>query len=237
MRKLLSLIAVALISTTGFSKSITVDPDAPTTLEINGPISFQMTIPLVDKIVSQAKDDDVEITLIINSPGGEVNAGMYLLNAMKLSQARGVSFRCITTGLAASMALQIFSQCDTRYALPNSFMLYHPVRVSIGGGLFSPGIALTPILAKQIADDLIRIEKILVKDLRDSMKVSDEKFNFNYHNETLLLAREINSDSPGWLTLVDDIVGLKTITFGKTNRTPANNAKGIRYIHICRACR
>jgi ATP-dependent protease ClpP protease subunit len=236
MKRLLSLIAVALISTTGFSRSITVDPDAPTTLEINGPIGFQMTIPLVDQIVSQAKDD-VEITLIINSPGGEVNAGMYLLNAMKLSQARGVNFRCITTGLAASMALQIFSQCDTRYALPNSFMLYHPVRVSIGGGLFSPGVALTPNLAKQIADDLIRIEKILVKDLRDSMKVSDEKFNFNYHNETLLLAREINTDSPGWLTLVDNIAGLRTITFGQSNKADVQNTKAIRYMHICRACR
>ena len=236
MRKLLSLITVALISTTGFSKSITVNPDAPTTLEINGPIDFQMVIPLVDNIVTQAKED-VEITILINSPGGEVNAGMYLLNAMKLSQARGTKIRCITTGLAASMALQIFSQCDTRYALPNSFMLYHPVRISIGGGMFAPPVDITPVLAKQIADELNRLELFLVTDLRSSMKVDDETFNRNYHSETLLLAREINADSPGWLTLVDDVVGLRTIAFGKVNKAPAKTAKGIRYIHICRACR
>jgi len=195
-----------------------------------------MTIPLVDKIISQS-NDGTTITLIINSPGGEVNAGLYLLNAMKLAQARGANFRCITTGLSASMALQIFAKCDSRYALPNSFLLYHPVRVNIGGGLFSPGIALTPNLAQELAFELDRLEKILVSDLRKSMKVSDEIFNRNYHAETLLLASEVNSDSPGWLTLVDDVVGLKTISFNKSNKTGANSTKGIRYMHICRSCR
>jgi ATP-dependent Clp protease protease subunit len=236
MKRLLSLVAAALLSTTSFGKSITVDPDAATTVELSGPIDFQMTIPLVDKIVTQAKED-VEITIIINSPGGEVNAGMYLLNAMKLSQARGAKFRCITTGLSASMALQVFSQCDSRYALPNSFMLYHPVRISIGGGMFAPSVDITPVIAKQIADELNRLETFLVSDLRSSMKVDDETFNRNYHAETLLLAREINADSPGWLTLVDDVVGLRTIAFGKVNKAEAKITKDIRYIHICRACR
>jgi ATP-dependent Clp protease protease subunit len=149
MKNLLVILA-ALISTPGLSRSITVDPDAATTVEISGPIDFQLVAPLVDKIVSQASAG-TEITLIINSPGGEVNAGLFLINAMKLSQARGDKLRCITTGLAASMALQVFSQCDSRFALPNSFMLYHPVRVNLGGGPFSPGIILTPQLAEELS--------------------------------------------------------------------------------------
>jgi len=149
MKNLLVILA-ALISTPGLSRSITVDPDAATTVEISGPIDFQLVAPLVDKIVSQASAG-TEITLIINSPGGEVNAGLFLINAMKLSQARGAKLRCITTGLAASMALQVFSQCDSRFALPNSFMLYHPVRVNLGGGPFSPGIILTPQLAEELS--------------------------------------------------------------------------------------
>lgn len=236
MKRAISLIAVALIATTSYGKTITVDPDALTTLEINGPISFGSVLPLVANIIPQAKAG-AEITLIINSPGGEVMSGMYLLNAMKLSQARGAKFRCITTGLAASMALQVFSQCDSRYALPNSFMLYHPVRVSIGGGLFSPGVDITPEYAKQLYSELKRLEDILVADLRGSMKVADEVFNRNYIAETLLLAREINADSPGWLTLVDDIVGLRTITFGQANKVEAKPSKNIRYMHICTVCR
>jgi hypothetical protein len=135
------------------------------------------------------------------------------------------------------MALQVFSQCDSRYALPNSFLLYHPVRVNIGGGAFSQGIALTPRLAQELAFELDRLEKILVDDLRSSMKVSDETFNRNYHAETLLLAREVNSDSPGWLTLVDDVIGLRTITFGEVNKADVKDTKRVKYIHICRACR
>jgi ATP-dependent protease ClpP protease subunit len=235
MKNLLVILA-ALISTTGFSRTIAIDPDAPTTLELSGPINFPMAIPLVDAVVSQAAKD-VEITLIINSPGGEVNAGMYLLNAMKLSQARGAKFRCITTGLSASMALQVFSQCDSRYALPNSFMLYHPVRVNLGGGLFSPGVAVTPKLAQELAFELGRLETILMTDLRKSMKVSDETFYRNYHAETLLLAREINADSPGWLTLVDNIVGLRTIAIGKSNKAEVKSSNRIRYMHICTVCR
>jgi len=236
MRRAITLLAVALLATTSYGKSITINPDAATTLELNGPIEFSSVIPLVDSIVTQAKSG-VEITLLINSPGGEVNSGMYLLNSMALAQARGTTFRCITTGLAASMALQVFSQCDSRYALPNSFMLYHPVRVSIGGGVFAPAVNLTPTLAKQIADDLIRLENLLVSDLRSSMKVDDKTFNHNYNNETLLLASEVNTDSPGWLTLVDDVVGLKTITFGKANKAEVKSSNKLRYMHICTVCR
>ena len=236
MRRAISLLAVALLATTSYGKSITIDPEAATTLELNGPIEFSSVIPLVDSIVTQAKDG-VEITLLINSPGGEVNSGMYLINAIRLAQARGTRLRCITTGLSASMAFQVYAQCDSRYALPNSFMLYHPVRVSIGGGMFAPAIALTPTLAKQIADDLIRLENLLISDLRSSMKVSDETFNRNYHAETLLLASEVNADSPGWLTLVNDVVGLKTITFGKANKAEAKSSNKLRYMHICTVCR
>lgn len=144
MKRTLSLIAVALLSTTSYGKSITIDPASPATLEINGGIDFDMTIPLVDNIVSQAKEGHV-ITLIINSPGGEVNAGMYLINGMELAKARGTRFRCITTGLAASFAFQVFAKCDDRYALPNSFMLYHPVRITVGAGLLFTDIG--PIVA------------------------------------------------------------------------------------------
>ena len=237
MRRAITLIAVALMATTSYGKTITVDPDAPTTLEINGPISFSSVIPLVANIVPQAKDG-TEITLIINSPGGEVNSGMYLLNAMSLAQARGTKFRCITTGLAASMAFQVYAKCDSRYALPNSFMLYHPVRVTLGGGgLFAEPTIVTPALAKQLSDELDRLEKLLISDLRGSMKVSDEIFNRNYVNETLLLAREINADSPNWLTLVDNVDGLRTITFGQTNKVEIKPGNKIRYMHICTFCR
>jgi hypothetical protein len=69
------------------------------------------------------------------------------------------------------------------------------------------------------------------------MKVDDETFDRNYHAETLLLAREINADSPGWLTLVDNVVGLRTIVIGKANKAEAKISKTIRYMHICQVCR
>lgn len=235
MKFIFSILSFVLLTSYSYGKSITVDPASPATLEINGGIDFQMTVPLVDNIVSQAKPGH-EITIIINSPGGEVNAGMYLISGMELAQARGTKFRCITTGLAASFAFQVFAKCDSRYALPNSFMLYHPVRISIGGGMFSDAVHLTPVLAKQISDELTRMDNFLVADLRKSMKVSDETFNRNYTNETLLLAREVNADSPGWLTLVNNVDGLSTITFGKANKVELKKSNRIKLLHICTSC-
>jgi ATP-dependent Clp protease protease subunit len=235
MKFIFSVLSFVFLTSYSYGKSITVDPQSPATLEINGPIDFQMTLPLVDSIVAQAKSGH-EITIIIKSPGGEVNAGMYLLSGIELAQARGTKFRCITTGLAASMAFQIFSKCDSRYALPNSFMLYHPVRITIGGGVFSEAVHLTPALAKQLSDELARMDAFLVADLRKSMKVSDETFNRNYTNETLLLAREVNADSPNWLTLVNDVVGLSTITFGKSNKLELKKSNKIKIMHICTSC-
>lgn len=235
MKFLFSILSFVLLTSYSYGKSITVDPASPATLEINGAIDFEMTIPLVDNIVAQATEDH-EITLVINSPGGEVNAGMYLLNGIDLAKARGTRFRCVTTGLAASMAFQVFAKCDERYALPNSFMLYHPVRITIGG-MFSAPISITPTIAKQISDELNRMDAFLVADLRSTFKVSDEVFVRNYNNETLLLAREIKADSPNFLTLVDDVVGLKTITFGKSNKVEAKKSNQIRLMHICTVCR
>tara|TARA_R110000868_G_scaffold372437_2_gene636273 strand:+ start:487 stop:1119 length:633 start_codon:yes stop_codon:yes gene_type:complete len=197
------------------------------TFEVADVVSFDIVNPLVKALLeSKAKT----ITLVINSPGGEVTSGLYLLNTMALKQARGTKFRCVTTSLAASMAFQIFAACDVRYALPNTFLLYHPVRISLGGDMFSPAVTLTPRLARELAYDLERIERILVRDLRRWMPVSNKTFFRNYHAETLLLAREVNVDSPNWLTIVDDIKGLKSIQLGVSN-----HAEG-RFIYICDKC-
>jgi len=216
------LTASALVLSTGAPAftALTIDPASPDTIELLGPVSFRQVSPLVDAILDRAGKTK-EITMVINSPGGEVMSGLHLINVMQMAKSRGTKFRCVSTFLAASMAMQIFAACDSRYALNGTYLLFHPVRVSFGGGLFGGTTTLTPRLAKDLYIDLERLEKILVSDLRTWLPMKASTFFHHYHAETFWLAKELDREVPNWLTVVDDIVGVKTLDMDKSNKDEA----------------
>ena len=65
------------------------------------------------------------VTLLIDSPGGRVDVGMAFVETMRAAQSQGVHFTCIIDGKAMSMALVIFSECDTRRAVFGSRLMWH----------------------------------------------------------------------------------------------------------------
>ena len=73
-----------------------------------------------------AQDPDKDIYMYINSPGGEVNAGMAIYDTMNFIHA---DVQTIVIGLAASMASVLASSGakGKRFMLPNSqFMIHQP---------------------------------------------------------------------------------------------------------------
>jgi ATP-dependent Clp protease protease subunit len=80
------------------------------------------------------EDPDREIRLYINSPGGEVYAGLGMYDTMQMVRA-DVSTVCM--GLAASMAavLLMAGTRGKRYALPNSRVLIHQGSVGFSGNI------------------------------------------------------------------------------------------------------
>ena len=100
-------------------------------------------------IYLQRQDAKALITLYINSPGGEVQSGLALYDAMR---AVSCPIRTVCLGMAASMAALLFIAGDEREMLPHSRVMIHdPLIGSMGGSALS---------VKARADDLMRIRDI-----------------------------------------------------------------------------
>ncbi len=100
-------------------------------------IGDQIDSHLVSSVIAQLlflekKDPDKDITIYINTPGGEVYSGMAIYDTIQ-------HIKCdvcvIAVGLAASM-WSVFLVCGTkgkRYALPHSKIMIHQPLISWGG--------------------------------------------------------------------------------------------------------
>ena len=65
---------------------------------------------------------DEEITLYINSPGGEVTSGLAVYDYIRMMKA---PVRTVCTGLAASMGAILFLAGDKREMLPHTQIMIH----------------------------------------------------------------------------------------------------------------
>lgn len=72
----------------------------------------------------ESEDKDKDIRLYVNSPGGQVYAGLAIVDTMKLIKP---AVSTIVVGIAASMGAVIASQGEKgkRFALPNSKVMMH----------------------------------------------------------------------------------------------------------------
>ncbi len=79
----------------------------------------------------QRKDPAAEITIYINSPGGEVESGLALYDVM---QGLSCPIRTVCLGTAASMAAVIFAAGGQRDILPHGKVMIHDPLLSDGVG-------------------------------------------------------------------------------------------------------
>lgn len=94
----------------------------------------------------QHLDPEGEITLFINSPGGEVSSGLAIYDIM---QAVACPIRTVCVGLAASMGALLFAAGDRREILPHGRVMIHDPALSGGAG--GPALAL-----ERISKDLMK---------------------------------------------------------------------------------
>lgn len=96
-----------------------------------------------------SNDENKDIYIYINSPGGSVTAGLSIYDTMKYIKPKVVT---IGMGLCASMGAFLLSSGDKRYALENTKIMIHQ---PLGG---ANGQA-TDIMI--VAEEIIRIKKKL----------------------------------------------------------------------------
>ena len=75
------------------------------------------------------------IYLYINSPGGDVMAGLEIVNYIKSLQTREKQVICIAHN-AMSMAFVIFQYCSQRYILYSSTLMQHQMSLGVKGKLY-----------------------------------------------------------------------------------------------------
>jgi len=89
------------------------------------PIFDQVTNSIVAQLLHLEREDpERDISIYINSPGGEVHAGLAIMDAMHLNRC-DVATYCV--GVCASMATVLLSSGTPgkRYAMPNSTIHMH----------------------------------------------------------------------------------------------------------------
>lgn len=156
-------------------------------LYIEGVIS-RGTMGPVQEALERAVDSGYTgtVTIVLDSPGGEVLAGMKFVNTMNAAKGAGIRLDCYVLNMAASMAFQILTQCSSRHVLEGSFLLWHSVRVQVRG-------ALTPAFARAIADDLERMNFLIVGQLRESLiGMSDADIQKAFDQETFWSGAELS---------------------------------------------
>lgn len=141
---------------------------------LGGPIDDHMANLIVAQLLFlQSEDPKKEISLYINSPGGQIHSGMAIIDTM-MHLKNDIATYCV--GMAASMGAVILS-CGAkgkRYILPNAEVMIHQPSGGTEGQAADIEISakhilklrsnLNKILAKNTGQTLTKIEKDVDRD-------------------------------------------------------------------------
>jgi ATP-dependent Clp protease protease subunit len=122
------------------------------------PIDDQVANLITAQLLFLAGEDpDKEISLYINSPGGEVYAGLAIYDAM---QYVSPDVKTVCTGMGMSAAAMILAggAAGKRFCLPNAKVMIHQ-----GSGGFRGAPADIQIAAKEILENTHRMAEIIAR--------------------------------------------------------------------------
>jgi len=205
MRSLIA-IAAALLSCSCMAHGKTLENNTfvaseTRTVYVSGAVTGA-ALGTAQQIYNLAEAGNEPIDIIINSPGGYIIPGLQVISAMNIAQSRGITIRCFVPLLAASMGFQMLAECDERYALRYSLLLWHPAKTGFRGS----------VTWKQLlyaTRELRAMERDLLDILLSKLKISKKKFYYHYRNETLWQAHHLQKISPDFITIVDDFKNVR----------------------------
>lgn len=123
-------------------------------VECVGEITAQSAESLILQLrYLQKKDPEKEITVYINSPGGEVTSGLAVYDVM---QALSCPVHTVCMGIAASMAALLFISGKQRDMLPHA-------RVMIHDPMIQGGVSGNALSVDSLSRDLMKIREITGK--------------------------------------------------------------------------
>jgi ATP-dependent Clp protease, protease subunit len=125
---------------------------ASRTIILSGNVDSELAQRVIQQLVLLDHDSEKRITLLINSPGGEVYSGFAIFDTLRFVSAPIVS---VVVGLAASMGsvLALAAPKGSRYCTPNAkFLIHQPLMMGYQGRAID-----IEIQAKEILRDRERL--------------------------------------------------------------------------------
>lgn len=150
-------------------------------IECVGEILADSANSIIRQIRYLAKQDpEAEITIYINSPGGDVASGMALCDVMKAVKC---PIRTVCIGTAASMGAVLLACGDRREILPHAKVMIHDPLIPDGPG----GSALK---VKSISDSLMKTRESIAQFLANQIGRTTEEILEKTANDTWFTAQE-----------------------------------------------
>ena len=161
------------------------------------PIDAQVANVVVAQLLFlDAQNPNQEIKLYINSPGGEVDAGLAIYDTMQFVRA---PVSTIVIGMAASMAAVILAAGEKarRSALPHAKVMIHQPYGGVGGQAEDIRIQAEQIIKSK--NELIRIisrhtgqseEQVRKDSERDKYFTAEEAKNYGLVDEVIVDPRK-----------------------------------------------
>lgn len=147
-----------------------------------GEIDQNLVFSFTMQMLSLMEDEQSEINIYINSPGGEVNAGLAIYDLIQSCKAP-INMYCI--GMAASMGALIFAggQKGRRFILPHSKVMIHEPLILNGVGGSASSI-------KSTADSILQTRELLNGILAEHSGKTLEEINKATDHDNFMKAEE-----------------------------------------------
>jgi ATP-dependent Clp protease, protease subunit len=165
--------------------------------QVDDPIANQICAQL---LLLSAEDDERDIFLYINSPGGSVSAGMAIYDTMQFVTN---DVATVAVGLAASMGqfLLCAGAKGKRYATPHARIMMHQPSGGIGGTASDIAIQAEQMLyTKKVMQERIAfhtgqtIDQIERDSDRDRWFTADEARDYGFVDHVVARANQVPSE-------------------------------------------
>lgn len=178
----------------GLSRTTTAD-EAFQRREVE--LSEDITVPVAMEVIRQMRylagqDPEKPVTLVINSPGGEVVAGLAVYDTM---MALPCAVNTVCVGQCCSMASLLFSAGAHRSILPSATVMIHDPLIG-GSGVTGSALTVESVTSRlmrirqQVAEILARhtghsVDEVLDRTARDTYFSAQEAVQWGLADEVL----------------------------------------------------
>lgn len=148
---------------------------------LKGTIDSEMADDFISQMLYMEEKKE-PVTIYIDSPGGEVNAGLAIYDAIQGSE---LEINMVCVGMAASMAAVILSggQKGRRYIFPHSKVMIHEPLLSNGVGGSATSI-------RNISDSILKTRDIINTILAEHTGKTLEEINKATDHDNYMYADE-----------------------------------------------